>query len=157
MNKKEERENNPRYEYCFEYSIKRKHYNYTYPEGSATIEHFHNFKFKIVIKAQKVNKDKFGKNNYELNIIEVEKLFRSFLENLPEYLNEHQKLCQTSCSIEDLADYVSIYFPKFLKANNVQNIQILKVKVWEESSENEGRNVSVKRKNFRNKLRKMRG
>jgi 6-pyruvoyl-tetrahydropterin synthase len=142
-----EKKEKPRYKYSFEHTIKRLHSNQPYSERQSVPAHEHNFRIKIKVKAKEI-KD-FGDNNYEVDVIIVERLFREFLDRLSFNLNTDITLGQTSCSIEDILDYVSIYFPMFLRKNNFENIKILKVSVWESDT----RGVSAKLKNFRRGLK----
>jgi 6-pyruvoyl-tetrahydropterin synthase len=139
------------YEYLLQAQIKKIHANLPY-EGKQHYgeSHSHDFVFEITVKSNNsiIN---FGNNNYEINTVEVQDLFKQFLEELNLNLNKDKLLGQTSCTTEDLTDYISIYFIPYLKEKGIEYIEIERVSVWEDD-----RQTILTKPNFPKQLKKLR-
>jgi 6-pyruvoyl-tetrahydropterin synthase len=142
----------PIYKYTFVWTINREHNNFTYKERQLVTPHRHNFKVELELQCKNPKKCETGENNYQLDLSLIQNHLTQFLELLPDNLNEDKKLGKTSCSAEDILDYVGIYFLKYLKNREVKNIEIQNVKVWE----TENTAVSLSGQQLRQELKEVR-
>jgi 6-pyruvoyl-tetrahydropterin synthase len=148
----EKREKEPKYTYTVAYIIDREHNNFAYKKRQEVSPHSHDFGVELQLQCKNIRKCKAGDNNYQLDLSIIQNHLTQFLELLPDNLNEDKKLGKTSCSAEDILDYVGIYFLKYLKNRGVKNIEIQNVKVWE----TENTAVSLSGQQLRQELKEVR-
>jgi 6-pyruvoyl-tetrahydropterin synthase len=141
-----------KYTYTVNCTIDRKHGNFAYKKRQEVEPHRHDFRVELELQCKKIRKCKTGDNNYQLDLSIIQNNLKEFLGLLSDNLNEDNKLGKTSCSAEDILDFVGIYFLKYLNKQGVKNIEIQNVKVWETGETA----VSLSGKKLRKTLKKTR-
>jgi 6-pyruvoyl-tetrahydropterin synthase len=152
MKKFWERNEELKYIYTIAHSINREHNNFVYRDRQEVKPHRHDFKIELELSCIDPIKCETGHNNYQLDLSLIQNHLTQFLDLLPDNINEDEKLGKTSCSAEDILDYVGIYFLEYLKEKGVENIEIQNIKVWE----TENTAVSLSGQQLRQELKEVR-
>jgi 6-pyruvoyl-tetrahydropterin synthase len=140
------------YKYTFVSTINREHKNFAYEERQGVNSHRHDFKIELELSCLDPKKCETGNNNYQLDLSLIQNHLTQFLDLLPDNINEDEILGKTSCSAEDILDYIGIYFLKYLTQKGVGNVEILNIKVWE----TENTAVSLSGQQLRHELKEIR-
>jgi 6-pyruvoyl-tetrahydropterin synthase len=142
----------PIYKYTFVSTFNREHNNFVYRDREEAEPHRHDFKIELELSCIDPKKCETGHNNYQLDLSLIQNHLTQFLDLLPDNINEDKKLGKTSCSAEDILDYVGIYFLEYLTEKGVGNVEIQNIKVWE----TENTAVSLSGDKLRKELKEVR-
>lgn len=152
MNRFWERNEELKYIYTIAHSLNREHNNFAYVKRQEVEPHRHDFKIELELSCIDPKKCDTGDNNYQLDLSLLQNHLIQFLDLLPDNINEDEKLGKTSCSAEDILDYVGIYFLEYLIEKRVENVKIQNIKIWE----TENTAVSLSGQQLRQELKEVR-